>query len=70
MIHGVDPSIGNFVGLAFKTQAIDRLRSRKTADENLAMVFALLAVGDVVEQKSAPSLFGYAASELPTDQRL
>src|ERR687891_409579 len=70
MIHGVDPAIGNFVGAALKAQAINRLRSRKTADENSAIVFTLLAIGDVVEQKTAPLRFRYTTSELPAHQGL
>ena len=70
MIHRVDPAIGDFIGLAFKTQAVNRFGAGKPADEHLAIVFALFAVGNVVEQKTAARLFGYAAAKLPAHQRL
>ena len=70
MIHRVDPAIGDFIGLAFETQAINRFGAGKPADENLAVVFAFFAVGNVVEQKPAPRFFRYAAAKLPAHQRL
>ena len=70
MIHRVDPAVGDFVRLAFETQAINRFGARKPADEHSAIVFALFAVGNVVEQKTAARFFGYAAAKLPAHQGL
>ena len=70
IIQRMDPAIGNFLGLAFESQRINRLRAGQAADQDRAVVFVAFAVDDVVEQKAAALRFGDAAAILPAHQRL
>ncbi len=70
IIQRVDPTIGNFLRLAFKSQRINRFRAGQAADQHRAVVLVAFAVDDVVEQETAPLRFGDAAAILPAHQRL
>src|SRR5262245_33454082 len=66
MIESVDPTIGDFIGLALESQAVNCFGTGEAAHQYGAVVFSFLRIGHIIEQKSFAGFFRQS-SELPSD---